>query len=359
MNRVFNFSAGPAMLPQAVLEQAREEMLDWHGSGMSIMEVSHRGKLFMSVAEQSEQDLRALMGIPDDYAVLFLQGGATLQFSLLPMNLASGRSVAHVQTGTWSRKAIAVAQKLGPVHVVADGASTGFDRAPAPQDWAPAGDAAYLHYCMNETIHGVEFFQTPQDPGCPLVVDCSSNILSRPMPVDRFGVLYAGAQKNIGPAGLTLMIIRRDLLERCPDALPDLMNYREVAASDSMLNTPPTFSWYLAGLVFQWLQQQGGLEEMERRNRRKAQKLYAAIDGSAFYHNRVEPGSRSLMNIPFTLAEPSRDAEFLQRADEAGLTNLKGHRSVGGMRASIYNAMPEAGVDALVSFMAEFERTGC
>jgi phosphoserine aminotransferase len=355
MKRVFNFSAGPAMLPEQVLERARDEILDWHDTGMSIMEVSHRGKLFASVAEQSEQDLRDLLNIPDSYAVLFMQGGATLQFSLIPMNLSAGKPAEYIQTGAWSKKAIAAARKICPVEVVADTSATGFDRAPAQSTWNRAPESAFLHYCMNETIHGVEFPFVPEETDCPLVVDCSSNILSAPLQIERFGLVYAGSQKNIGPAGLTLVIVRKDLLARCPESLPDVLNYRLTAESGSMLNTPPTYSWYLAGLVFQWLKTQGGLEEMQRRNRRKAEKLYRAIDESAFYANPVRPDSRSLMNIPFTLANSELDGEFLRQAEQAGLTNLKGHRSVGGMRASIYNAMPEEGIDALVSFMADFE----
>ena len=348
-------SAGPAMLPEPVLEQARDEMLDWHGTGMSIMEVSHRGKAFLSVAEQAESDFRDLLEVPDDYEVLFMQGGATLQFSLIPMNLAGGLSAEYVQTGTWSKKAISAARKICPVEVVADTAATGFDRAPAQSDWIRAPEAAYLHYCMNETVHGVEFPYVPECDDRPLVADCSSNILSRPMPVEKFGLIYAGSQKNIGPAGLTLVIVRKDILDRCPDSLPDMLNYRKIAEQDSMLNTPPTYAWYLAGLVFRWLKAQGGLIEMERRNRRKAEMLYRAIDGSDFYHNPVQVQSRSLMNITFTLADSGLDSEFLKQAEEAGLTSLKGHRSVGGMRASIYNAMPEEGVQALVKFMTEFE----
>ncbi len=356
MTRVFNFSAGPAMLPEPVLSRARDEMLDWHGSGMSIMEVSHRGKLFLSVAEKAEQDLRELLNIPDNYEVLFMQGGATLLFSLIPMNLAAGKVTQYIQTGSWSKKSIAAASKICPVEVVADSSGTGYDRAPAQATWDTVPDSSYLHYCMNETIHGVEFPFVPKGLDCPLIADCSSNILSRPMPVNEFGLIYAGAQKNIGPAGLTLAIVRKDLLDLCPDSIPDVLNFSKLAASDSMLNTPPTYSWYLAGLVFEWLKEQGGLEEMERRNRRKAQRLYAAIDGSDFYHNPVQHDSRSLMNVPFTLADSSLDAEFVRQAEAAGLISLKGHRSVGGMRASIYNAMPEAGIEALVSFMAEFER---
>jgi len=356
MSRVYNFSAGPAILPEPVLEQARDELLDWHGSGMSIMEVSHRGKIFSQVAAQAEQDLRSLLGISDDFAVLFMQGGATLQFALLPMNLAPDANACYVQTGSWSKKAIAEARRFCKVSIVADTSDNGFTGVPPQARWQSLDSAAYLHYCMNETIHGVEFPFIPETGEVPLVADCSSTLLSRPLQVERFGVIYAGAQKNIGPAGLTIVIIRRDLLARSSENLASMLSYRSVAESDSMLNTPPTFAWYLSGLVFQWLISQGGLEAMAARNQRKADKLYAAVDGSGFYNNPVEVESRSWMNIPFTLADAQLDAEFLKQSEAEGLCNLKGHRSVGGMRASIYNAMPEAGVDALVSFMSEFER---
>lgn len=356
MSRVFNFSAGPAILPEQVLEQARDELLDWHGTGMSIMEVSHRGKVFSEVAARAEQDLRTLLGVSDDFAVLFMQGGATLQFALLPMNLGPGADACYVQTGSWSKKAISEAGRYCNVNVVADTSADGFRHVPRQDQWESLGSGAYLHYCMNETIHGVEFPFIPDSGDIPLVADCSSTLLSRPLPVQRFGVIYAGAQKNIGPAGLTIVIIRRDLLVRSPQGLASMLSYRSIAESDSMLNTPPTFAWYMSGLVFEWIKAQGGLEEMARRNRRKAEKLYAAIDASNFYDNPVQRDCRSWMNVPFTLADATLDADFLKLADAEGLCNLKGHRSVGGMRASLYNAMPEAGVDALISFMSEFER---
>ncbi len=357
MTRVFNFSAGPAMLPEPVLEQARDEMLDWNGTGMSVMEMSHRGKAFMSIAESAERDLRVLMGIPDNYKVLFLQGGASAQFAMVPMNLLRGRTrVDYVNTGAWSRKAIAEARRFADVNVVATGEDSGFNAIPAFESWRCADDAAYLHYTPNETIGGVEFHWIPDTGDVPLVADMSSTILSRPVDVSRYGVIYAGAQKNIGPAGLTIAIVREDLIGETVSGTPTMFDYKTHAESGSMYNTPPTYGWYLAGLVFKWLLDMGGLEAMARINRRKAEKLYAAIDGSDFYSNPVDPACRSWMNVPFTLANPELDAEFLKEAAALGLTTLKGHRSVGGMRASIYNAMPEAGVSALVDFMAEFEQ---
>jgi len=356
MNRVFNFSAGPAMLPVAVLKQAREEILDWQGTGMSVMEMSHRGKQFMSIAEQAEADLRAIMAIPDDYKVLFLQGGASAQFAAIPMNLLQGRKHAdYVNTGAWSKKAIAAAKKYCEPRVVASSESGNFTSIPEFSDWSLSEDAAYLHYTPNETIGGVEFHWIPDVGDTPLVADMSSTILSRPIDVSRFGLIYAGAQKNIGPAGLTLVIVREDLIGEADSALPDVLNYHIQADAGSMINTPPTDAWYLAGLVFKWIKDQGGLAHMGEVNRRKADKLYRAIDDSGFYSNPVDPSCRSWMNVPFTLAKPELDEQFLAEAAGAGLVTLKGHRSVGGMRASIYNAMPEEGVDALISFMQDFE----
>ncbi len=355
MTRAYNFSAGPAMLPQPVLEKARAEILDWQGSGMSIMEMSHRGKEFISVAQKSEQVLRELLSIPDNYKVLFLQGGASTQFALLPMNFrAEGQSADYIVTGAWSKKAIAEAKRLGDVNVAATTEQSKFTRAPKQSELTLSTSAAYVHYVSNETIGGVEFGYIPDTGEVPLIADMSSTILSRPIDVKRFAVIYAGAQKNIGPAGLTLLIIRDDMLQKCPDSLPSMFNYKSLADSDSMLNTPPTYSWYLASLVFEWLAQKGGLSAMADVNKRKAEKLYQTIDTSDFYKNPVELGSRSWMNIPFTLKDSKLDAEFLQQATQKGLKTLKGHRSVGGMRASIYNAMPESGVDALIEFMQEF-----
>jgi phosphoserine aminotransferase len=358
MADVFNFSAGPAMLPRPVLEQARDELLDWHGTGMSVMEMSHRSKEYLGIAAQAEADLRSLLGIPDNYKVLFLQGGATSQFAMVPMNLLRGKARAdYINTGAWSKKAIAEAQRYCAVNVAASAADSKFNTIPDRAGWQLDAAAAYVHYTPNETIGGVEFHSIPDTGGVPLVADMSSTILSRPFDVSRYGLIYAGAQKNIGPAGLTVVIVRDDLIGETLPGTPTMFDYKAHADNDSMLNTPPTFGWYLAGLVFAWLQQQGGLSAMAERNRRKAQLLYGAIDASAFYHSPVAPDCRSWMNIPFTLTDAALDADFLAAARAVGLLNLKGHRSVGGMRASIYNAMPEAGVAALVEFMAEFERS--
>ncbi len=357
MSRPYNFSAGPAMLPEPVLRQAQEEMLDWNGSGICVAEMSHRGKEFMSIAEQAEQDLRELLAIPEGYRVLFLQGGASSQFAMVPMNLSGKTSKAdYLNTGSWSKKAIAEAHRFCSVHIAASTQPERFVRAPQQAELMLSEDATYLHYTPNETIEGVEFPYVPATKA-PLVADMSSTLLSRPIEVSRYGLIYAGAQKNIGPAGLTIVILREELIGEPLTGTPTMFDYRVHADSGSMYNTPPTYAWYLAGLVFQWLKDLGGLEVMGAINRRKAEKLYAAIDGSGFYTNPVEPESRSWMNVPFTLADPELDAAFLAGAKDAGLLTLKGHRSVGGMRASIYNAMPEAGVDALIAFMAEFERT--
>jgi phosphoserine aminotransferase len=356
MTRCYNFCAGPASLPESVLEIARDEMLDWHGRGLSLMEMSHRSPEVVGVAERAEQTLRNLLGISDDYAVLFLQGGASTQFSAVPLNLLGDKDSAdYINTGQWSKKAIAEAQRYCDVNVAASSENTNFSTIPPQDSWQLGADAAYLHYTPNETIGGVEYFWTPQAQ-VPLVADMSSTILSRPIQVDDFGVIYAGAQKNIGPAGLTLVIVRRDLLGRADAKCPAMLNWQTAADNDSMYNTPPTYALYLAGLVFDWLQQGGGLEAMGAINQRKAQKLYAAIDGSDFYANPVELASRSLMNVPFTLADAALDKQFLQESEAAGLLNLKGHRSVGGMRASIYNAVSEAAVDALIAFLQDFEQ---
>lgn len=354
MSRVYNFSAGPATLPETVLQQVREELLDWRGSGMSVMEMSHRGKAFVSIAEKAEADLRELLAIPANYKVLFLQGGATGQFAAIPMNLLRGGSVAdYVVTGSWGKKAVKEAANYCDARVIAQPDS--FTEVPAFDSWNHSDDAAYLHITPNETIEGVEFHQLP-DSKAPLVADLSSTFLSRPLEIERYGLIYAGAQKNIGPAGLTIVIVREDLLGETLPATPTILDYAKVAEADSMLNTPPCFAWYVAGLVFEWLKEQGGLSAMAAINERKAQALYQAIDASSFYANPVRPQDRSWMNVPFTLADASLDAEFLMQAEAAGLSTLKGHRSVGGMRASIYNAMPEAGVQALIGFMADFER---
>jgi len=354
--RVFNFSPGPAALPLEVLEQARDEMLDWNRGGMSVMEVSHRGKAFMEVAAQAEADLRDLMGVPRNYQVLFLQGGASAQFAFVPMNLSGADAVAdYVNTGHWSNKAILEARRYCRVHVAAD-AGGHYLRAPSQSELNLSGDAAYVHYTPNETIGGVEFGYIPRTGAIPLVADMSSSILSRPVDVSRFGLIYAGAQKNIGPSGLTVVIVREDLMGRARTGTPLVFDYKAVADDHSMLNTPPTFAWYMAGLVFKWMKRNGGVAAMGERNRAKAETLYAAIDGSQFYRNAVAGDSRSWMNVTFTLAKPELDVLFLEHAAESGLKNLKGHRVHGGMRASLYNAMPPAGVDALVAFMGEFER---
>ena len=357
MSRVYNFSAGPAMLPQAVLEQAQREMLDWHGSGMSIMEMSHRGEEFTSVAQQAEADLREVMGIPDNYKILFMQGGASSQFAMIPMNLLRGKRCAdYINTGDWSQKAIAEAQRYCDVNIAASTEEGGFTTAPSQEQLNLTPDAAYMHYILNETIRGVEFDYIPDTGNVPLVADMSSNILSRPVDVSKFSMIYAGAQKNIGPAGLTVVIIREDMLGEVMDCTPSMFNYKIMADNDSMYNTPPTYGLYLAGLVFAWLKAQGGLKAMAAINQRKAEKLYTAIDNDPFYANPVETKYRSWMNVPFTLANDALDATFLTEAKTQGLVTLKGHRLVGGMRASIYNAMPEEGVDALVGFMADFSK---
>jgi len=356
MSRNYNFCAGPAALPEPVLETARDEMLNWHGKGLSIMEMSHRSAEVVGVAEAAEASLRRLLGISEDYAVLFLQGGASTQFSAVPLNLLADKTTAdYVNTGQWSKKAIAEGRRYADVNVAASSEDSNFSTVPVQAVWQLGEEAAYLHYTPNETIGGVEYAFIPE-VDAPLVVDMSSTILSRPLEVDRFGVIYAGAQKNIGPAGLTLVIVRRDLLGRADDKCPAMLNWQLAAENDSMYNTPPTFALYLAGLVFDWLEQLGGLQAMEAINRRKAEKLYGAIDSSDFYANPVEEVSRSLMNVPFTLADASLDKDFLTESEAAGLLNLKGHRSVGGMRASIYNAVGEDAVDALIAFMQDFEQ---
>jgi phosphoserine aminotransferase len=357
MARIFNFSAGPATLPEEVLAQVSAELLDWNGRGASVMEISHRSKAFIKVAEQAEADVRELLGVPQDYAVLFLQGGATQQFALIPMNLSSaGQTVDYVVTGQWSKKAAAEAKILRKVNIVADGAAGNYTDIPARGAWNLSADAAYVHYCPNETIGGLEFHDVPDVGSVPLVADMSSTILSRPLDVRKFGLIYAGAQKNIGPAGLVLMIVRRDLLERVEATVPNILRYSAQAKEGSMLNTPATFSWYVAGLVFAWLKRKGGLPWIAALNQRKAAKLYKAIDESGYYRNPVAVPHRSWMNVPFTLPDANLDAAFIAEAEKAGLAELKGHRSVGGMRASIYNAMPEAGVDALIDFMKDFSR---
>lgn len=356
MARAFNFSAGPATLPETVLRQAQQELLEWGGERASVMELSHRGKAFEAMALQAEADLRELLKVPDHYRVLFLQGGATQHFAQIPMNLAApGQAADYVVTGAWSQKAVAEARHFVQPHIAASSEADGFRSIPPRVSWQLREDAAYVHIASNETIHGVEFYDTPDTGPVPLVADMSSNILSRPLDVSRYGLIYAGAQKNIGPAGLVIMIVREDLLERSAGRVARIFDYAAHAAEKSMLNTPPTFAWYLAGRVFQWLKAQGGVEAIAQANDRKAARLYAAIDGSGgFYRNNVEPSVRSRMNVPFTLHDARLDAMFLSESNAAGLLALKGHRVLGGMRASIYNAMPQQGVDALVAFMRDF-----
>jgi phosphoserine aminotransferase len=355
--RAFNFSPGPAVLPLEVLEQARDELLDWHRSGMSVMEISHRGKAFTEVAAEAEADLRELMSIPTNYKVLFMQGGASAQFSLVPMNLSAPQSTAdYVNTGHWSHKAILEARRYCNVHVAGD-AGGNYSRVPPQQDLVLSRNAAYLHYTPNETIGGVEFGYIPETGEVPLVADMSSSILSRPLDVSKFALIYAGAQKNIGPSGLVVVIVREDLLGRARTDTPYVFDYQAVSDHESMLNTPPTFAWYMAGLVFKWLKKAGGVSAMGERNKLKAATLYGAIDASQLYKNCVAKDARSWMNVTFTLKNAELDAVFLAAAAEAGLHGLKGHRIVGGMRASLYNAMPLAGVERLIAFMREFERS--
>ena len=357
MARPYNFSAGPAMLPDSVLIQARDEMLDWHGSGMCVAEMSHRGKEYMSIAAAAEADLRALLAIPDHYKVLFLQGGASSQFAMVPMNLLrGGQDAAYLKTGSWSKKAIQEAKRYCTVAVTEGGIEGRFTSVPAQVDLLLGDDASYVHYTPNETIEGVEFPYVPEIGDIPLVADMSSTILSRPIDVSRFGLIYAGAQKNVGPAGLTIVIVREDLMGQTVASTPTMLDYATMAKEGSMYNTPPTYAWYIAGLVFQWLKAQGGLKAMGERNQAKADLLYKTIDESGFYRNPVDPAYRSWMNVPFILPDEALEKPFLAEAKSAGLVTLAGHRSVGGMRASIYNAMPLEGVKALVDFMADFQK---
>jgi phosphoserine aminotransferase len=356
MTRAFNFSAGPAAIPTPVLERAKEELLDYEGRGLSVMEMSHRSREFVAIAERSEVLLRELLHVPDNYKVLFLQGGATLQFACVPMNLAADHRVAdYVNTGHWSKKAIAEAKRFVDVNVAASSEDDGFACVPDFGKWRLNDNAAYVHIVANETIGGVEYHFVPDTGEVPLVADASSTILSRPLEVEKFGLIYAGAQKNLGPAGLCIILVRDDLLERKKNGVPSMLDYALQAENGSMYNTPPTFAWYLTGLVLEWVRDEGGLAEMEERNRRKAATLYSCIDESNFYSSPVVAKDRSLTNVPFTLADDKLDTLFLGEAESHQLLNLKGHRSVGGMRASIYNATGQEAVDALVSFMKDFE----
>ena len=358
MARVFNFGAGPATLPEPVLQQAAEEMLDWRGTGMSVMEMSHRGKAFIAIHAEAEASLRELLAIPPTYKVLFLQGGGAGQFATVPMNLLRGKSSAdYVNTGQWSIRAIAEAKKFCKVNIAASSEDANYSYAPRQERWKLDPAAAFVHYTSNETIGGVEFHWIPDTGAVPLVADMSSHILSRPVDVSRYGLIYAGAQKNLGPAGLAIVIVREDLIGQAVKGTPSIFDYKVQAEHDSMFNTPPTYAIYLAGLVFQWLKNKGGLAKMEEINIAKSQLIYEFLDQTEFYHSPVLKEDRSRMNVPFTLRNESLDGEFLKQAARNGLAELKGHRSVGGMRASIYNAMPPEGVQALVAFMREFERT--
>lgn len=358
-HRVHNFCAGPAFMPTAVLEKAQQELLNWQNSGMSVMEMSHRSSEFVAIAETAEQNLRKLMNIPNNYKVLFLQGGASLQFSAIPLNLLQG-TADYLDTGIWSKKAYQEAKRyevlgLGKINLVASGKDSLYTNVPEINTWQQSDNADYFHYCSNESINGVAIFDIPK-VNAPIVADMSSCILSEPIDVTKFGLIYAGAQKNIGPAGLTLVIVRDDLLGKTNSYCPSILNYQHQVENGSMVNTPATFAWYLSGLVFEWLLEQGGIEAIYQQNLEKARRLYHFIDNSDFYHNPVEKSYRSIMNIPFTLADKSLDKVFLQQADNHGLLNLKGHRSVGGMRASIYNATGLQAVDDLIAFMREFEK---
>jgi phosphoserine aminotransferase len=356
MTRVFNFSAGPAALPESVLRKAAEEMLDWHGSGMSVMEMSHRGKEFIAIHAEAEALLRELLAVPANYKVLFMQGGAIGENAIVPMNMLRGKaSIDFIDTGEWSKKSIKEAKKYAAVNVAASSAATGYDRVPPRSDWKLDPNAAYVHVCSNETIGGVEYHFTPEVGSVPLVADMSSSILSRPVDVAKYGLIYGGAQKNIGPAGLTIVIVREDLLGQALPVTPSAFDYKQVADNDSMYNTPPTYAIYIAGLVFNWIKAQGGLSAMAERNRAKAALLYDYLDDSKFFKSPVQRDCRSLMNVPFKLRDEALDGAFLKGAEARSLLQLKGHRSVGGMRASIYNAMPVEGVKALVAYMQEFE----
>ena len=358
VQRIFNFSAGPAVLPQPVLEEAQRDLVSLPGVGMSILEISHRSKAFESILHTSEADIRALAGVPDDYAVLFLQGGASLQFSMVPMNLLpEGGSADYVVTGAWSQKAVKEAKRHGKVTIAATTEAGNFVRVPDAAEIKWDSNAAYAHVTSNNTIFGTQFQTMPDSGAVPLVCDASSDIFSRPIDVPKYGLIYAGAQKNLGPSGVTLVIMRKELLARSPKSLPTMLNYGTHAENESMYNTPPCFGIYILGLVAKWLKNAGGLGAMQTINERKAAKLYAEIDRSGFYRGHAEPGSRSRMNVTFRLPSEALESEFAKASTAAGLEGLKGHRSVGGLRASIYNAFPEDGIDALVSFMQEFERT--
>jgi phosphoserine aminotransferase len=361
MNRPFNFSAGPAVMPQEVLTEAAAEMLDWHGSGMSVMEMSHRGKEFISIYEQAQTDLRELLAVPDNFSILFMQGGGLAENAIVPLNLSRGGVADFVVSGSWSQKSQQEAGKYCRVNLAANTAADGHTSLPAPASWQLSADASYVHVCTNETINGVEFHELPDlkalGSEAPLVIDFSSQVASRPVDWSRVGLAFGGAQKNLGPAGLTLVVVRDDLLGHALPACPSAFNYKTVADNQSMFNTPPTYAIYMAGLVFQWLKRQGGIAAIEQRNQAKATLLYSAIDQSQLYQNKVASHCRSRMNVPFFLRDERLNDAFLAGAKTHGLLQLKGHKSVGGMRASLYNAMPIEGVQALVDYMHEFEKT--
>jgi len=361
MSQVFNFCAGPAMLPQPVMKKAQAEFIDWQGTGCSVMELSHRSKEFMAVAAKAEADLRDLMSIPDNYSVLFCHGGGRGQFSAVPLNLLpQGKSADYIISGSWSKSAAVEAEHYGDIKLINVVSEADGDTHVLPSEqWGLDPNAAYVHYCPNETVDGIEMFDIPETNGVPLVADMSSTILSHVIDVEKFAVIYAGAQKNIGPSGLTIVIVRNDLLGNAQPTTPSIMNYQVLAKSDSMYNTPPTYAWYLAGLVFEWLKESGGVKEISKVNKQKAELLYGYIDNSEFYQNQIETQFRSLMNVPFWLTDETLNAEFIKQAEARGLMALKGHRLVGGMRASIYNAMPLAGIEALVAFMKEFSAQNC
>ncbi|NQY63404.1 MAG: 3-phosphoserine/phosphohydroxythreonine transaminase [Alteromonadaceae bacterium] len=360
MLRIFNFSAGPAMLPTEVMTKAQQEFVNWKGTGSSVMELSHRSREFMAVAAQAEEDLRELMHIPTNYKVLFCHGGGRGQFSAVPLNLLTpGKSADYIVSGSWSKAAVKEASNFGEINIIDISDKdkpnkNGETSVIEPSQWQLNPNAAYIHYCPNETVDGIEIFELPETNGVPIVVDMSSTILSRTIDVSKYGVIYAGAQKNIGPSGLTVVIVREDLLGNAQSITPCILNYQSLADNGSMYNTPPTYAWYLAGLVFQWLKNKGGVETIEKVNQEKAELLYQCIDNNDFYSNNIKTKQRSLMNVPFWLTDESLNSKFLEEAELAGLMALKGHRSVGGMRASIYNAMPIEGVEALVNFMNVF-----
>jgi phosphoserine aminotransferase len=357
MPRVYNFNPGPATLPEEVLKQAQAELLDWQGQGLSVLEISHHDPVFLKMVETAEADFRELLAIPANYKVLFLQGGARSQFSMVPLNLLNGKTSAdYLDSGIWSKMALTEASRYCNVNIVASGAAQNYTTIPEESSWHCDPNSAYFHYADNETVNGLEFREIPKTPEVPLVADMSSNILSRTIDISRFGLIYASAQKNAGPAGLTLVIVREDLLGAAMPITPTMFNYKVHADAHSIYNTPPTFIWYMIGLMFKWLKQQGGVSAIEKINQRKSEKLYKFVDGNDFYNNPIDKRYRSRMNVVFRLADENLNALFLQEANAAGLAGLKGHKLVGGMRASIYNPMPEAGIDALIAFMQDFAK---